>query len=278
VSDFEDYGVAMVRTSARSVAGSAHSNTGFRAVARLGFAVNGLLHVLIGAIAISVAVGAGAQTADQSGALGQLAATPGGVFLLWVIVVGLFALALWGLIYGVLMPQGEDRKASKRVSAAGKAIAYAAVAATALTFANGSSSSSSQSTTSFSATVLSAPGGPFLLVLVGLLVIGIGVYFVAQGARNTFTRDIRVPSGSAGTATRALAKFGYIAKGIALAVVGILFIVGAVTFNPGKATGLDGALKALAALPFGTFILIAVGIGLIAYGVYCGIRARLAKL
>ena len=98
------------------------------------------------------------------------------------------------------------------------------------------------------------------MVGVGLAVVGIGVYFVVKGARATFVRDIRVPAGSLGSATRALGRIGYIAKGIALAVVGILFVVGAVTFNPGEATGLDGALKALAALPSGTVILIAGGV------------------
>jgi hypothetical protein len=268
----------MPRTSAGSVARGASTSTGLRVVARLGYAVNGLLHVLIGGLAIGVAVGAGGQSADQSGALGQLAGTPGGVFVLWVIVVGLLALALWELLDGVLLPRGEHRKATKRISAGGKAVAYAAVAITAFTFARGASTSSAQSSTSFSATLLSAPGGVVLLVVVGLAVVGIGGYFVVKGIRGTFVRDIRVPSGSVGTAVRALGRIGYIAKGIALAVVGVLFVVGAVTFNPGEATGLDGALKALAALPFGTVILIAVGIGLIAYGLYCGLRARLAKL
>ena len=268
----------MSRTSPRSAARDASSSTGFRAVARLGYAVNGLLHVLIGALAIGVAAGAGGQSADQSGALSQLAGTPGGVLVLWVIVVGLFALALWELINGVLLPRGDARKPGTRIAAGGKAVAYAAVAVTALTFARGASTSSSQSSTSFSAALLSAPGGVVLLVVIGLAVVGIGGYFVVKGARGTFVRDIRVPGGSLGTATRALGRAGYIAKGIALVVVGILFVVGAVTFDPGQATGLDGALKALAVLPFGTVVLIAVGLGLIAYGLYCGIRARLAKL
>ena len=78
-----DSAVDAARTATRSVP--------LQALARLGFAVNGLLHILIAAIAISVAVGASAGTADQSGALGQLAGNPGGVFILWTIVVGLFA-------------------------------------------------------------------------------------------------------------------------------------------------------------------------------------------
>jgi hypothetical protein len=60
--------------------------------------------------------------------------------------------------------------------------------------------------------------------------------------------------------------------------VGILFVIAAVTADPSKATGLDGALKSLAALPFGTVILFLVAIGLVAYGIYCFFRARFARL
>ena len=71
---------------------------------------------------------------------------------------------------------------------------------------------------------------------------------------------------------------GYIAKGIAVGVVGVLFVVAALTHDPEKASGLDGALKSLADLPFGTFILWLVGAGLIIYGVYCFARARYARM
>jgi type IV secretory pathway VirB2 component (pilin) len=71
---------------------------------------------------------------------------------------------------------------------------------------------------------------------------------------------------------------GYIAKGIALGVVAILIGVAALTHDASKSTGLDGALKALADLPLGMFALVLVGIGLVAYGLYCFVRARRAHL
>ena len=71
---------------------------------------------------------------------------------------------------------------------------------------------------------------------------------------------------------------GYVAKGVAIAVVGVLFVVAAVTHDPEKAGGLDAALKSLAALPFGQVILWIVGAGLVVYGVYCFARARYARL
>jgi hypothetical protein len=69
-----------------------------------------------------------------------------------------------------------------------------------------------------------------------------------------------------------------VAKGVVLCTVGVLFVIAAVTVDPHKSSGLDGGLKALAALPYGTVILVSVGIGLIAYALYSFVRARFAHL
>jgi len=265
--------------TARKAARKAEDSTPFRTLARVGYAVNGLLHLLIGVIAIGVATGTSGAKADQSGALGQLAATPGGVFLLWTVVIGLVALGLWQVVQAFLVPAHDPKRTwAHRVIELGKGVVYLAIAGTAVSFALGARSDAATSTQDFTASLLGAPGGILLLVLIGLLVLVIGGFFVYRGAARTFTEAITVPSGPVGAAIVGLGVFGYIAKGIALGVVGILFLVAAYTANAAKATGLDGALKALVALPFGPGILIVVGVGLIAFGVYSFARARYARL
>jgi len=111
-----------------------------------------------------------------------------------------------------------------------------------------------------------------------VIAFGVGIYLIAKGARRKFVNDITLPSGAGRGAVLVLGTVGYIAKGIAIAVVGVLFVIAAVVVNPTQASGLDGALKALAALPFGSAILVAIGIGLIAFGIYTFARARLARL
>ena len=115
-------------------------------------------------------------------------------------------------------------------------------------------------------------------MIIGLVVFGIGVFFVVRGITKKFTKDLTVPSGPTGRAVVGLGVAGYIAKGVAVAVVGVLFVVAAFTLDPSKASGMDGALLSLAALPFGVVILIVVGAGLIAYGIYLGARARWGHL
>ncbi|KQM83989.1 DUF1206 domain-containing protein [Agromyces sp. Leaf222] len=269
----------MTPESLKSTASAAQRSSSFRILARAGYVVLGIVHIVIGAIAVSIAVGAGGGEADQSGAMQQIARVPFGVFVLWLIVLGMFALALWQIV-GAFLEQDADakKKWGHRAKDVGTAVAYIAIGATALVTALGGSSDSSQSTTSFSATLLSSPGGVLLLVLVALVTLGIGVAFVVRGIRKDFERQLSLPAGKVGEGVRVLGTVGYVAKGIAVAVVGVLFGVAAVTHDPEKASGLDGALKSLAALPFGQVILWLVGAGLVVYGIYCFARARYADV
>jgi hypothetical protein len=263
----------MSPSSATGVAREASNNDALETIARVGYAVTGVLHILIGAIAIGVATGAGGE-ADQSGAIHKLASAPGGSIILWVVVVGLAALGIWQLISGV----AHWGQLTKVLSAFGQGVVYLVVAVTALTFALGGSKSTDTSTKSFSAKLLSTPGGTVLLVLIGVGIFAGGVYFVYLGISLKFRKQIRVPLGDSGDAVLAFGRVGYIAKGIAIGVVGILFVIAAFTSDAKKASGLDGALKSLKELPYGPIILIVVGVGVIAYGLYCFARARLAKL
>ncbi|MCU1576614.1 MAG: hypothetical protein JWP70_1318 [Leifsonia sp.] len=266
------------RGQAESAAFTAANSTILTTLARAGYAASGLVHLLLGYLAIRVALHDSVES-DQSGALAEVSKLPGGVFILWLTVVGLAALGLWLIVQGALgLGSSSKKRIVRSLVALAKAAAYLALCATALTFAQGHSTSAGSSTRQTSGSILSLPGGQVLLGLVGVLAIGVGGYFVVKGMKQKFKSDINVPTGRARGPVIVLGVAGYVAKGVAVAIVGILFIVAAATFDPKEASGLDGALKSLAALPFGAVILIAVGVGLIAYGVYTFARVRLARL
>lgn len=248
------------------------------AVARGGLAAIGLVHVLMGYLALRIATHQGGES-DQSGALAQMAKLPGGMILVWVSVAGLAALALWLLAQAALGAGSSSKKRWIRsLVALSKGVAYGALASTALSLALRNPSDSSENAQQASRTILSLPGGQALLIVVGLVTAGIGGYFIYKGATKKFHEEIVLPSGRATKAVDVLGMTGYIAKGIAIVTLGVLFVVAAVQVDPKDASGLDGALKALAALPFGDAILIVIGVGLIAYGLYSFVRARLARL
>jgi hypothetical protein len=268
-------------STAKSAARDAKNSRAVHVLARAGFAASGVVHILIGVIAVSLALGgAGGREADQSGALAQLAAAPGGVFLLWAATIGLAALGLWHLLSAFLdrsAASGKDRTVHI-VKNGAKGVVYLVIAVTAGTFAAGGSSSSSGSTTSLTAGLLSTPGGVFVVVAIGLALIGVAGYLVFKGVTRRFERDLSLPSGTAGRGVRILGTVGYVARGIALAGVGVLFLIGAVTNDPERSTGLDGALRSIADLPAGKILLVLVGAGWIAYGIYAFARARYTRL
>lgn len=262
---------------ARRTASRVQDSPVMHGAARAGFVVNGVLHILIGVIALGIAFGGGGD-ADPGGAVSQVAATPGGLALLWIVAVGLWGLAAFQLLETALVA-GTDKEAwGARAKEGGKAIAYAAVGATAFSSIVGSSTDSGEQSQGFSAKLLAYPGGVVALFLVAALVVAVGGYFVVKGIRQRFLDDLSLPGGVAGRFAVAVGTVGYIAKGIAVGVVGILFGVAALTTDPSEATGLDGALKALTTLPLGAAVLSAIALGLISYGVYCFVRAFYARL
>jgi hypothetical protein len=247
-------------------------------VARAGFAANGLVHALIGLLAVGVGLGAGGR-ADHGGALRQIAKTPGGEVSLWIVTVALAALGLW-LIVGAFVLKSRDPKnrIGHRVIEIGKGVAYLLLAATSLTAARGGQSNSEADVDSLSATLIATPGGVLVLLLLALIVIVIGGYFVNKGVRRRFVDDIDLPDGALGRTVVAIGVFGYAAKGVALIVVGVLLSIAGVKADASQASGLDGSLRVLSHLPLGQVILVIIGFGFVAYGLYCFIRARLAKL
>ncbi|MGC5171657.1 DUF1206 domain-containing protein [Microbacterium sp. DT81.1] len=263
----------------RSAARAAQDSTGFRVTARIGYVVLGILHIVIGLIAISFVSGGGGGEADQGGAMEQIQNAPMGVLLLWLIALTLFALALSQIAEAFLERNPDSkRKWGYRLKYLGTAAIYIALAATALVYALGGRSDSSESSQSFSAQLLATPAGVVLLVLVGLLVTGIGVAFIVRGATRAFEKHLDLPNGKAGKGIVTFGVCGYVAKGIAIAVTGILFLVAALTRDPETAGGLDAALHSLAGLPFGALILWVVGAGLILYGLFCFARAAFARM
>jgi hypothetical protein len=274
-----------IKRELRQAADAAEDVTHSRALellARAGFAASGVLHFLVGAIAIRLAMG-GSGNADVSGAVSELASQPAGPFLLWSSFAACAALAVWQASDAIFdynrLPTKE--KAGKKAKAAAQAVVFAGLAATLASFARGTGSGgdNKRSASDLTITVMQAPGGVALLVLVGLGIAITGIIYAIRGIRKSFEKQLRMPAGPrARTAVTVLGVTGYVAKGIVLFLTGLLIAIATLRAHPEESTGLDGGLKALRDQPFGVYVLAAVGAGLICYGVYMVVRARLAKM
>jgi hypothetical protein len=278
-----------MKADAKHAARKVEDSPALRWLARAGYVANGVVHALVGIIALILAFG-GKGESDQAGALKAIAAAPLGFAALWALGIALCALGAWHAAEGLLAHDARDgaegtittkgtiRKWGRRLAEWGQAVVFVALGLIAAAVAAGARPSGDRAVESVSRGILSLPGGPYLLGLIGLSIGGGGVAFVVMGVLRSFEKKIDVPDGALGTTIKGLGIVGFIAKGLALIVVGVLLVIAAVQVDAETAAGLDGAMRALLALPVGHWIAGLVGVGFLAYAVFCAFRARYARI
>lgn len=248
-----------------------------RIAARAGLIANGIIHVIIGGIAIGI--GWGVQgNADQAGALTAVAMSPGGVVLLWAASISLLGLAvLQGTEAAQIFSIHRKLVILRRFTNAAKAVGYVGIAVVTAFYALGGRSSGTETSQTFSADLLDTPGGVFVLAATGLLVGVVGGTLVFRGLSRNFREELEPLNGIRYRVVVTLGLVGHTAKGLALVISGSLFLFAAAFADPGAARGVDGALRVVAMLPFGGALLFVVASGFIAYGLYLFARARFLR-
>ncbi|MFF3411903.1 DUF1206 domain-containing protein [Streptomyces sp. NPDC002742] len=266
--------------AAKSAARTTQNET-LTAAGRAGFAARGIVYVLIGLLSVRIAVGSGSGQADRQGALREIAAQPFGKVMLWALVVGFGAMALWRAARAVLT-RGPQRKASSRVLDGGRAVFYGFVCWGTATYAAGGGQGSSGNAKSqdWTASALKLSYGQVLVGAAGCLLIGIGAVLAVRAAMRRFLKQL--DTGSMSHRTRqivtALGVGGGVARGVVFAAAGIFILVAAVRFDPHEAKGMDATLRSFAQTPVGPWLLVAVAIGLILFGAFSFASARWRRL
>jgi Domain of Unknown Function (DUF1206) len=94
------------------------------------------------------------------------------------------------------------------------------------------------------------------------------LWVIYQGWTKRRRNDMDMPSDRhAWMVAERSGQVGFIANGVAVALIGVLVMIAAWQFDPNEASGLDAALRTLAGQPFGPYLLMAVALGLACYGV-----------
>lgn len=251
----------------RRVAG----NRWVRIGARLGLAARAVVWGLMGVLAIEIAVGGSARQADQQGALAAVAAHSGGRILLVLIAAGLAAYALWRFTLAAFGTSTVGSDVSTRLQDLVRAISYGVLCTSTVSVVTGSQGQSQdRQQQGVSAHLMSHTGGRWLLGAIGVVVIGVGAYYVWQGVRKDIYEhlDLRDVPAQLRTATAWVGVVGNVARGLVIALAGVLVVSAAVTADAKKSSGLDGALRSVAHQPYGPWLLGVAGLGLIAFGVF----------
>jgi hypothetical protein len=248
-------------------------------LARTGLIARGFIYILVGWVAVLVALGHSSREADQEGALQLLAGKSYGLVSLWLLGIGFAAYALWRLseaAFGVTGEPGTD----PRLKSLARAVIYAGLSYLTFTVIAGAARSQSGRQQDITATAMRHSAGRALVGLVGLTVVACGIVLVIEGARKKFMKHLRTARMRARTrrVVELLGTTGAIARGLVFTLAGVLVIDAAVTRKASESGGIDKALLTLRNQPFGEFLMLLAALGLLVFGVYGLCEARWRKV
>ncbi len=245
-------------------------------LARLGYACKGFIYGTIGALAVAAALSRGGRITDTRGALRVLLTQPLGNTMLWIVAIGLCGYAVWRALDAWFDPDRRGltfRGIAVRVGHVIRALAYGTIGLEAFRLARGlrasSSGQTSRQTRLWTARVMDLPFGDWLVVLVGLGVVGYGIWEIIKAVRQR--TDKSVDPSQLPPAVRAplvnIARFGVVSRAAVIIVLGVFLARAALQHDPSQALGPRESIIELVGLFHSRWALGAIGLGLMAYGV-----------
>jgi len=266
------------------------SGVWLRGVSRLGLVCRGTVYLLVGSLALRLALAAHEGTAapaSSAGAMQEAIAPAWGHVTLVLLVAGLAAYALTQLIEAVFRPSratgvmGAWRQ--RAVSSWGCLLYVAFCLSTARLLAGTPAAQTAASEqlqdTDVTGVLLRTGWGRALLILAGVVAVAGGVEIgrrsVVLDFRERFTME-HMPRPLA-LLTRVLGGVGCVARAVVTVLVGVFVVKAAVLSSANQVKGLDAVFRSVAASA-GGWLLALLACGLLCYGLYCLIEARYRDL
>lgn len=263
----------------KQAARKAEDSTAVAWLARLGLVSRGIVWLVIGLLAVRVALGSTSR-ADKTGALQTISSRPLGRGLLVVLILGFLGYAAWRLLEGAVGHTDEDgrKRWTKRGASLVRGAIYVGLAVSTAKFLI--SGGGSDNTQPLTARMMSATGGRTLVLLVGVGVLVGGIAMALRAFRQKFedNLDLRAMPSWLESATSVIGTAGLASRGLVFGLIGGFLVDAAVRFEPDQAKGLDASLKTLGQQPFGRVLLLAAAVGLLAFALWSFIEARYRKI
>ncbi|WP_112182054.1 DUF1206 domain-containing protein [Paraliobacillus zengyii] len=250
-----------------------------RRLARIGYMAKGLVFVMVGILTFMAAIGVGGNTSGTQGMFRSLAGMPFGEILLWLIVIGLLLYEMWLLIKVIEDPQNKGKGLKGLFSRGASlviAIIYGGLIYSAFKIAINAGSSGGNTEKTITAKLLSQPLGQWIIVAIGVIIIGYGLLELYKGVTTKFIKRFHTEDMSSHEykIAKNAGRLGLASRGIVFFMIGFLFIKTAWTSNSDQVKGLDGVLSELSQEPYGQLMLAITAMGLFLYGVYQIARGR----
>ena len=255
--------------------------------AKAGLTAKGLVYCLVGILAFMAAFelgGKSAEGSDKTGVFQFVLEQSYGRILLALIAIGLACYTIWRLTEALKGGNNNNNTAKnigKRIRYAFSGLVYGSLAyyAASLVLGNGGSGNGDSRQT-LARELLHQPFGQWLVGIVAVGTAIAGFYQIYLGLSDKYRKHVQ--SGGLkheveGMLIRA-GKVGYLARGIVWLIIAYLFLKAALAADPGQAGGSGSAFAFLENSSYGSYLLGAVALGLICYGVFMFMRARHEKI
>lgn len=253
-------------------------------LARAGYAARGIVYLLIGFFAVLAAFGR-SEAKGTEGALASILRQPFGTVLVYVVAFGLAAFCLWRLVQAMRDTDDHGRDAKGlaiRAGLIGGGLSYAALALLAFAMARGARSGSEggaggDPTGDWLAALHGIGLGWLVIYGVAAILFAVGAAHVVKGFKAGFEKYFRCPD-DVMRWLRPLGRFGLIARGVVFLIVAGLIVTGGLAYNAEQRPGLADALNAVQGYAFGWLIMLAIALGLVAFGAYSLAEARYRRV
>ena len=252
--------------------------------ARLGYVASATVYIVIGILAARAAFGAGGRTTGTRGALQTIVEQPMGRVLLAVVAAGMFGFAAWQLVAALTDSERkgtEPKGLALRAGMVGTAVIYTGLGVAAVQLVMGAGGANDgERAEHWTARLLALPLGRWVVGLVGAGVIGYGLYqlYRAYIAKVRKHLDLSTLSAAAATWVVRFGRFGVGARGVVFAIIGWFLVRAATERDASEASDLGEALATLERQPYGAWLLSAVALGFVAYGLYQLVNARYRRI
>ncbi len=250
-------------------------------MAQSGLITKGVVYLVLGTIVILQAINIqpGNTSADKTGVLQSLYHSFAGKWLLPLLIVGLCCYVLWRVIQAIQLGENFSENWKKVVRYFFSALVYGLFAYSAIQMVVAGKEKNGDSQQELAAELMSKPFGEWLLGIAALALAGVGIYQVWYGLSKKYRKHVDRMNLHSRKASILLSAgmIGYPARGIVWLLIAYLLLRAAITGSSEKAGDTDKALH-WAQGEFGIVVLVAIAVGLIAYGIFNFIRAAYENL
>lgn len=252
-------------------------------MARTGMIAKGIVYVILGILAFMAAFeigGTSDKDASNTGVFTSIKEAPAGIVLLALLAAGLICYSAWRFIQSFSNDDdSKENKWPKRARYFFSGLSYLALALTAIKLLMGSKNNGNKNQEIFSE-VIDKPFGQWLLILaaVGIAIIGIyQIWYGVAGKYKKHVQDLTSRSSKSKLLLRA-GTIGYVARGVVWLMISYLLLRAALHANAKEVGDTGKAFEFIESSTFGSYLLGAVGLGMICYGIFNFIRARYERL